>query len=462
MKKIWITLFLLTTMLLAITQEAFANEEPIVTITLDKKSVEVGETVTAIYKIEGPRTYSNIRWDATMWISEYEGQGTRDGDGSLTELEGSFSYAPRFGEEISMAISFEDETGRYYWYEGERISITGYTFVEPVVEIQYDKKTVAIGEGVTATYKIEGPRTYSNIRWDATMWISEYEGQGTRDSDGSLTELEGSFSYAPRFGEEISMAISFEDETGRYYWYEGERISITGYTFVEPVVEIQYDKKTVAIGEGVTATYKIEGSRTYSDIRWDATMWISEYEGQGTRDSDGSLTELEGSFSYVPRFGEEISMAISFEDETGRYYWYEGKRIPIFGYTDAYDIYSVIEGQSTQISTGKASLAFRANGEFEKYLGIQVDGKTVPSKYVKAWSGSTYVELSAEYLATLPEGKHELAIVFTDGVAVTQFATAKMLPEIPQTGDQSSLVCWFMLMVFSVVGVYLLRRRAYN
>ena len=163
-----------------------------------------------------------------------------------------------------------------------------------------------------------------------------------------------------------------------------------------------------------------------------------------------------------------MEVSIGFEDGTGRYYHYESNKIPIEGYISDYDIYTVTEGQNTQISTGENSLTFRADGAFEKYLGVQVDGKSVPDKHVKAWSGSTYVELSAEYLASLLEGEHELTIIFDDGVAVTTFATANAqpelpLPELPKTGDTSLPMAYLLMTMAVSVGVFgLLAKKRIN
>lgn len=140
----------------------------------------------------------------------------------------------------------------------------------------------------------------------------------------------------------------------------------------------------------------------------------------------------------------------------GRQYRFESEWIPISGFADNYDIYTVIEGENTQISDGTNSLTFRADGAFEKYLGVQVDGKTVPKRYVTAWPGSTYVELSKEYLASLEEGEHELTIIFDDGVAVTTFSMGVLeeetvVPDLPQTGDNSALGAWAMLLAAAAV-----------
>ena len=84
--------------------------------------------------------------------------------------------------------------------------------------------------------------------------------------------------------------------------------------------------------------------------------------------------------------------------------------------------YKVIEGANgswTKNSDG--TLTFRANGDFDKFTGVKVDGKLIGSENYKAVSGSTVITLTSEYLQTLSTGRHELTIVYTDGDCNTYF-----------------------------------------
>ena len=123
--------------------------------------------------------------------------------------------------------------------------------------------------------------------------------------------------------------------------------------------------------------------------------------------------------------------------------------------------YKIIEGANgswTQNSDG--TLTVRANGEFNKFTGVKVDGKLIDSKNYTAKSGSTIVTLSKDYLATLPVGNHSLTVVFNDGECSTDFTvkaagdntnpgdntkpgetvTPGNNADGPQTGDHSSIV----------------------
>ena len=117
-----------------------------------------------------------------------------------------------------------------------------------------------------------------------------------------------------------------------------------------------------------------------------------------------------------------------------------------------------------------------------------VDGNIIdPSNYT-ASEGSTIIELHEDYLKTLSEGIHTLAIVWTDGSASTNFTvakntadddddnddnggstntagssdnTAQTLTKSPKTGDASGL--WIALFAASAAGlaVMLVRRKKY-
>ena len=93
--------------------------------------------------------------------------------------------------------------------------------------------------------------------------------------------------------------------------------------------------------------------------------------------------------------------------------------------------YKIIEGMNgswTQNTDGSRSIKIRGNGGFSKFRNVMVDGNIIdPSNYT-AREGSTIIELHEDYLKTLSEGIHTLAIVWTDGTASTSFTVAKNTP----------------------------------
>ena len=126
-------------------------------------------------------------------------------------------------------------------------------------------------------------------------------------------------------------------------------------------------------------------------------------------------------------------------------------------------VYKIIEGANgtwTQNSDG--TLTVRANGEFSKFTGVKVDGKTVDRNNYTAKSGSTIVTLSKDYLATLSVGNHSLTVVFNDGECSTNFTvkavgdnnpgtavTPDNTTNNPQTGDHSGIVLAVVVLLVS-------------
>lgn len=81
--------------------------------------------------------------------------------------------------------------------------------------------------------------------------------------------------------------------------------------------------------------------------------------------------------------------------------------------------YSIIGGANSVVNSN--ALTIKADGDFDKFTGVKVDGELVDSSNYTATEGSTVIEFKADYLKTLDAGEHTVSVVFTDGEATTKF-----------------------------------------
>ena len=106
--------------------------------------------------------------------------------------------------------------------------------------------------------------------------------------------------------------------------------------------------------------------------------------------------------------------------------------------------YDIISGNGSSWTVGSnGNVTMTANGDFSKFLGLDVDGNEVAASNYEARSGSTIVELKASYLATLSEGQHTITFNYTDGSASGTFeikrtSTNPTTPSDPTTPSNPS------------------------
>ena len=118
--------------------------------------------------------------------------------------------------------------------------------------------------------------------------------------------------------------------------------------------------------------------------------------------------------------------------------------------------YKIIKGNKSvwHKDSGK-DLSFTADGSFEDFEGLQIDGKTVNKKYYTVKEGKgTVITLKESFLQRLENGKYLITIQFADGEAEGIFkVTAPADDSNPKTGDDFALHNWTALLFVSLTGI---------
>ena len=132
--------------------------------------------------------------------------------------------------------------------------------------------------------------------------------------------------------------------------------------------------------------------------------------------------------------------------------------------------YHIIEGNGSSWTKGSAQGAtFIADGPYSKFMGIAIDGIAISGENYTAESGSTVITLSPDYLNTLSEADHAIAVLYTDGEALGTFTIAGGAAETsasgqadsarPAAGTAAQVIPWIILLVILIlVGIMLALR----
>ncbi|WP_138268424.1 X2-like carbohydrate binding domain-containing protein [Anaerofustis stercorihominis] len=117
--------------------------------------------------------------------------------------------------------------------------------------------------------------------------------------------------------------------------------------------------------------------------------------------------------------------------------------------------YNIISGNNSQWTKGdSSSISITVNGDVEKFVGIEIDGKAVDEKNYTVKSGSTIITLKPEYLNTLSVGKHTLTVIYTDGEVTGEFEILDKNKIItPETGDDNNIGLWTILSIIAGCGL---------
>ena len=120
-------------------------------------------------------------------------------------------------------------------------------------------------------------------------------------------------------------------------------------------------------------------------------------------------------------------------------------------------LYVLTEGDDQTWSEG--DLSFTANGPFDLFVELQIDGNTVAASNYTAVSGSTIVTLKESYAQTLTAGKHSIKFVYPDGEAVGSFTVVIPTNGSAETGDEAPILLLVVMMSVSLAGAAMLLER---
>lgn len=129
---------------------------------------------------------------------------------------------------------------------------------------------------------------------------------------------------------------------------------------------------------------------------------------------------------------------------------------------------SVTFESTADLSTFEAAVVYDLNkvDEYEVIAQVYKEGDTLEGDLdlMTIRKGSIAVDLHESFLKTLPVGKYGLAIYSTKGDVEGEFtvAPADVVADLPQTGDNSSLLMWASLLALAAAGFVVSRKTRLN
>ncbi len=116
--------------------------------------------------------------------------------------------------------------------------------------------------------------------------------------------------------------------------------------------------------------------------------------------------------------------------------------------------YDIVHGNnSIWTKQSNLDLSFTADGSYDKFVGIKVDGQEVNAKYYDAASGSTIITLKESFLEQLDSGEHTITILYTDGETTGTFMILEASVSIPVTGEKSNVELWTFILCVSCLAL---------
>jgi len=370
--------------------------EPAVTVTVEGRTLTAGKDYSVSYRNNVEPGTATVRITGIATASETVGYtGTVDIDFTITPVEPSLVELK--GTDVTI--------------EGTKFVYTG-SYIEPKVTVTVNGETLVRDTHYTLTY-------HNNI------------GVGT--ATASVTGIEEA-GYTGQVN--VNFTIEKDPETpafqlielkGTDAQLEGTKFSYTGKA-IEPKVTVTVNGKVLTRGQDYSLVYEnnIQVGTGYAVIRGIATA--SETVGY-TGEVKLPFT-IEKAQEETKPTEPEATEPEATEPETVTYKITKGDK-------------------STWYMGSVKTLSFTANGDFEDFEGVKIDGKKLDSKYYTVKDG-TVVTLKNAFLKKLDAGKHTITILFEDGEAEGAFKISEELDSTnPETGDGFHMILWLTVLATS-------------
>ena len=332
--------------------------------------------------------------------------------------------------DVSSADWSSDETN--HWKEcgcGTKVDVEAHTAGEPVKENIIPATCTEEGSHDEVVYCTVCNREMSRVnKIDNAIGHKESEAVKENIVPATCTE-EGTYDevvYCSVCGEELSRTQKTEPAKG-HTAAESVKENEVPPTCTE---EGTYDEVVYCsvCGEKLSRTQKTEPAKGHTE-----GPVVIENEIESTVDKEGSYEEV----IYCTECNKELKRT--------------KKTTPKF-------VYEIIEGANFSYKKGdKNGITIIANGKFNKFEGIEVDGKAIDKSNYTLKEGTGIVTLKADYLNTLSIGEHKIKLIYDDGEVETTFkVTGNVETEnndgkltTPKTGDLSNTTLWIVGIIVS-------------
>ena len=279
-------------------------------------------------------------------------------------------------------------------------------------------------------------------REHVTLEHTEYEYTGEKIYPNVTVQVEDTLLT---LGKEYSLSYADNTEVG-----EGrvivEGIATGGYTGTVEVpftiVEKETEPEPIALEESHVTLDKTEF--TFDGKAIEPAVTVTVGDRVLVKDTDYTLT-----FEGNDKPGDAYAV-VTAKEGTGytgtvrvKFTIQEAPKAPEYTITKGSDAKWTLKSTKT--------LSFTASGDFDKFLGVSVDGKRISESQYTAKKGSTVITLKSAFLNTLKTGKHTITIHFDDGKAEGSFTILDASDDNPNTGD--SIHLWVGLLFVSLTGL---------